>query len=216
MFEDEGACCKRCKPAADRIESLREGEAEGCRMLRAEGRDVGIGRRLQDGNAGTDDEDAAEEEPEIWQACRGNKHERANDLDKKRDDDSLLVADCLNQPGGRRRDDKVSREKREVGQSSLEPGEIKDRFQMRHEGHVQSSDEPEDEVEGRNGDEWANVTGLAIGLALRRRGVDLVAMCNSLPLLNLYWARKIQFEVLQMLRATPGIFHIIHTIRIAL
>jgi hypothetical protein len=62
---------------AKRVKGLREIEAAGCGLRRAEDGDIGVGGDLKRGHAGRDDNQRREKEGEGWQAGRGDEHQRA-------------------------------------------------------------------------------------------------------------------------------------------
>ena len=80
-------------------------------------------------------------------------------LDEERDDHGPLVADGLDQLGGRRGKDKIGQEECRLGQHGPRIGQVEDRPQMGHQRHVQIGDESEDEKQDGDRDERANVAG---------------------------------------------------------
>ena len=107
--QDEVPAEERSNRGAERVESLREIQPAGSGFLRAEHRHVWVRGNLQDGDAACQDHQGAEKQR--VRRHRGGRHEEQGAGAHHQDagHHGALVADGINQAGGRNRKNKVRR-----------------------------------------------------------------------------------------------------------
>ena len=142
----QGAQCR-----AQRVEGLRQVQPARGRLRPAQQRHIGIGRHLQQRDARGQHEQRAQEQRIGVQALGRTEHQAAHRGDAQPGDDAALVAQALQQPARRHRDQEIGREEAELDQHRLHIAQREHRLQVRDEDVVQRGDQtPHEEQRGQD------------------------------------------------------------------
>ena len=120
-------------------------------MLWPEVVDVGVGRDLEAGNSGCEDDECREEESEGGDGCGGEEEKRSGCHDEQTDDHGLLVASPLDELASGEGEDEVGGEEGELHQHDLSVVELEDALEVGDEDVVETGEEsPHEEEHGRD------------------------------------------------------------------
>jgi len=158
-----------------RVESLGQVEAAGRGMRRPQPGNVGVGRNLQDGDAGCQHEQGRQKS-RIGQHGRSRVKQQAADAGNAQPGhDAALVTQRMHQATGRQRDDKVGGKETELDQGGLHVTQRKHAFQVRNQDVVQRGNQAPHE---KQGSQYGK--GFAVWRLLRRvHGVSVPDGCEG-------------------------------------
>ena len=143
VAEDELRADERSDEGPDGVECLREVEAAGGGLRRADDRDVGVDRNLHDGHAGGENDQRGEEHVEGGELGGGQESERAERHHEQADDCGLLVAQLVDELAGGVAEDEVGAEEVERDVLHLRVVEDEDRLEMRADDVVEAGEKAE-------------------------------------------------------------------------
>ncbi len=162
VAQDEDSTEEGRDERADGVEGLREVEAAGRGLGRADDGDIGIDGDLHDRHAGGEDDECAEEDREEREVCGGDEACGADGHDDEADDHRLLVAELVDERTAGIAEDEVGGEEGELHGEDFGVVEGEDALEVRDDDVVETGEEADHEEEG-----GGDAHGARVGLHLR-------------------------------------------------